>query len=501
MTTSSDPADTEIRGLSPIPLLLLSLILCGLAGAMAWGIRGQFGHETGAMIFGPLVGFTLVMLYFPGGNSLKGARAVALLSMAVGIGGSMSYGETIGLTQDYEVHRQLVVNEAGEKVYEKQWNDAAYWWGMLGLAIKGGLWMGVAGLFLGMGLGDKAYDPLEIFLMMIAAVLLLIGGIWLLNTPYQPAERILPYLYFSDDWRWEPAEFVNPRPENWGGVLLPYIAGLLYLQLVRKDRLGVLLGLWGFVAGLGFPIGQSLQAANAFDPDGFRELLPIYIGKNSWNLMECTFGLVAGTVFGFAVWFHRNRISRSAGAEPVTMPLNWEICLLLAYLFVFIIGWRYEESALGRFHEFGLVMAVVPATGIIGGRYWPFLYALPVVAMPIAVKAFRAVGLGSESVPSLIPTHVAWPLIIALPLLLLTVLAIYWARRSEQDNSASRMGAWLLLATTACYYVFNFLLERFPWHWFADWTLQTPTGMIYFYAWLILSIAAILVLVKTKRSV
>jgi len=38
------------------------LLFAALAGGMGWGIRGQYGHETGAMIAGVLVSLTLVFL-------------------------------------------------------------------------------------------------------------------------------------------------------------------------------------------------------------------------------------------------------------------------------------------------------------------------------------------------------------------------------------------------------------------------------------------------------
>jgi hypothetical protein len=53
----------------------------------------------------------------------------------------MTYGQTIGLTQD-----PALVG-----------NYAALRWGLLGLAIKGGIWIGFAGVFLGMGLGGVRY--------------------------------------------------------------------------------------------------------------------------------------------------------------------------------------------------------------------------------------------------------------------------------------------------------------------------------------------------------
>ena len=36
------------------PSLWLTLVLTAAAGGMGWGIRGQYGHETGAMIAGVL---------------------------------------------------------------------------------------------------------------------------------------------------------------------------------------------------------------------------------------------------------------------------------------------------------------------------------------------------------------------------------------------------------------------------------------------------------------
>jgi len=38
------------------------ILFPALAGGMAWGIRGQYGHETGAMMAGLLVSGTLVFL-------------------------------------------------------------------------------------------------------------------------------------------------------------------------------------------------------------------------------------------------------------------------------------------------------------------------------------------------------------------------------------------------------------------------------------------------------
>ena len=150
-----------------------SILLTAMAGAMGWGIRGQYGHETGAMIAGVLVSLVLVLLHCPQAASLPAARAVAFGTIAMGIGGSMTYGQTIGLTQNPEVIG----------------NWEAWRWGMLGLGIKGAIWIGFAGLFLGMALGGQRYFGRDAFRLMLGMFVLYAAGWWLLNQPFDPANR------------------------------------------------------------------------------------------------------------------------------------------------------------------------------------------------------------------------------------------------------------------------------------------------------------------------
>ena len=71
-----------------------------LAGGLGWGIRGQYGHETGAMIAGVLVGLVMVLLFCPNASSLAAAQAVARGAVAIGFGGCMTYGQMVGLTHN-----------------------------------------------------------------------------------------------------------------------------------------------------------------------------------------------------------------------------------------------------------------------------------------------------------------------------------------------------------------------------------------------------------------
>ena len=202
-----------------------------MAGAMGWGIRGQYGHETGAMIAGVLVSLVLVLLHCPQAASLPAARAVAFGTIAMGIGGSMTYGQTIGLTQNPEVIG----------------NWEAWRWGMLGLGIKGAIWIGFAGLFLGMALGGQRYSGRDVFRLMLGMFVLYAAGWWMLNQPFDPANRILPRVYFSASWRWQPeaGDALRPRPEVWGGLLFALIGAWAWAAWARGDRLARNLALWG----------------------------------------------------------------------------------------------------------------------------------------------------------------------------------------------------------------------------------------------------------------
>jgi hypothetical protein len=260
------------------------------------------------MIAGALVSLVLCLLFARHLPSTTVARAAAWGTVAIGFGGSMTYGQTIGLTQN--------ANMVG--------NLHAFLWGMLGLGIKGALWIGFAGAFLGMGLSGVRYrtrDVLVLYGAMLAACAL---GIAALNEPYNPAQRLLPKIYFSADWRWTPdvtPEVLKPRREVWGGFLAAMTVLLVQLAGVRRDGLAVRLGLWGLLGGaIGFPLGQCLQAGHAWHKDLFAHGWLADADKviNWWNFMETTFGATMGATLALGLWLSRHRIN--AGAAPNDPP-------------------------------------------------------------------------------------------------------------------------------------------------------------------------------------
>ena len=340
-----------------------------------------------------------------------------------------------------------------------------------------------------MGMGGRKYTPREMMWLGLAMMYLLVLGRWALNSPFDPDLRLLPTVYFSDHWRWEPEQFVKPRPEVWGGILFAFAGLLAYLEFVKRDRLARNLALWGIVGGLGFPIGQSLQAAHAWDSAAFRAYSPWQYGVNSWNMMEVTFGTFAGFVLGLGVWLNRRRISQSTATDEVTLSPNWEGWLAAIYLYLLGIGLYFPETVFILFHYHGLLMGIIPMAAIVGGRYWPFLYVFPIVAAPIAVKTFWAVCRNTD----FYGTSLGLTAIVSLPLILLTYLALDYGKRSKMGIGARPFAGIGLALTATIYFWLNFTFFSFPWQWWIDWkgwVGRANSGAIYLIAWIALTVAA-----------
>jgi len=468
--------------------LVISCGLAALAGGMGWGIRGQYGHETGAMIFGILVGFVIVLFHLPTAGSLQSARVIALFTIAIGFGGSMTYGQTVGLTMDTGVHGNIA---------DPHFNQAAYRWGMLGLAIKGGLWIGFGGIFLGMGMGGKKYRPAEMFALGLLLLGLFFAGCWLVNSPFDPAAKKLPYLYFSDHWQWEAAENVKPRREVWGGMLCSLTFMAIYIGLLKKDRLALNMCLWGMIAGLGFPLGQSFQAAANWDSTSFQNHSWWRVGINTWNLMEVTFGMFAGGSLALGIWLNRRRIVQDAPPVVESLTPAADGWLIGSYIYLLMLGWYFENSAFVMIQQYGVLMGLLPMTAVIGGRLSPFLYVFPVVAVSIVVKTFLAKFRNADYNS----TTLGLVFVVSVPLAILVWLAFYLAGKSSSGMKASQFAAIGLPVTAALYFWLNFTFLSFPWGWFTDWRgmlAQQHSGGVYVVAWLFLSLAGLFALIRQQ---
>jgi len=446
-----------------------------MAGGLGWGIRGQYGHETGAMIAGLLISLVAVLLFYGSALPLDMVRVIGWATIAIGFGGCMTYAQTVGLTHD-----PALVG-----------NGAALRWGLCGLAVKGGLWFGFFGIFLGMGLGGARYRPLELGALMIVLLGLFLVGVWCCNTPFEPAHKILPKIYFSADWRWRPevAE-LKPRREVWGGLLFACAALIIYARWWRGDRLAWNLGLWAVLGGaVGFPLGQGLQAFHAWNRDFVLQGLGAAWDSriNWWNFMETTFGAVAGGMVGFGLWRNRRLIAvpRSSSAGSVMKALlEWP--LLAVHVALLMLAEFGDWPPVAFYTEFSLVLGLIPMVLIAGGKWSPFLLPLPITLLPVAGKTLRELCYKQP----IFDPWLGWLFLLIIPVGLMGWGAVLWARQQDQGAAGkSRLPGVLLLATW-CYFYLNFAFFRFPWPW-SEWTYRTPNAVVFFLCSLGLSLAGI----------
>ncbi|MEZ6148643.1 MAG: hypothetical protein R3C09_00855 [Pirellulaceae bacterium] len=446
------------------PNLLMAMLLTAMAGGMGWGIRGQYGHQQGAMIAGVLVGLVSTLLFARRLSGLSAARVVAFTALGIAVGGSMTYGQTVGLTHD----APLVGN----------WE--ALRWGMLGLFIKGGIWIGLAGLFMGMSLGETKYPPAELALMLFSAVFLRFFGVQWLNEPYQPDLHILPWIYFSDSWVWEPNGELTPRREMWGGLLLALVVLTLYVRAVRHDILAGRMACIGFLAGgLGFSLGQCVQATHAWNPawfeGGWMGSVAPYV--NWWNMMETTFGAIFGAILALGLWSNqtwiRDELSSPEAVDSVGLSRLQEWLLLLLHTVV-LIQWTFGGiRALGMFGGLAYTMIVIPLVASSAGRLWPYMVVFPLVLIPTAGKTLRQVSFQTD----LIPAVWGWTLVVLVPVALALLAAVLMARRGQRDDAVT-LSRWGLLIVTWFYFSLNFCFFEFPWPWQA-WTGRTHSGLVF----------------------
>lgn len=462
-----------------------TVLLSAMAGGMGWGIRGQYGHETGAMIAGLLVTLVLVVRLCPEADAFLGARACAWGTIAIGIGGSMTYGQTLGLTQNAPVIG----------------NHAALAWGLLGTAVKGGAWIGFGGLFLGMGLGGVRYRPRELLLAILAALGLFFLGVWLLNSPYDPAARRLPAIYFSSTWQWFPESGpeLRPRWEVWGGLWLALVGLALWVGWGRRDRLAWRMALWGVLGGaLGFPLGQCLQAGHAWHPEWFDRgwLAPLSAHLNWWNLMETTFGFVWGGLVALGLCWHRRLIQLPAASGEAPRggnapgnpeaPATWEWIWLAVHLTLVVVGEFASWWVSDLYMDYSLVLALIPIVAVAAGRWWPWLLLLPVTLIPIAGKTLQSLAFDNAVISPF--AGVVWYVVLPLTWV---IAATWWAaRQGRQGTRAAVVLAPVLLLVTWAYFGLNFAFFRYPWPW-QPWTIRTPHALFFFLCAVCLSVACV----------
>ena len=307
------------------------ILLSALAMSVGWGIRGDYGHETGAMIPGALLGLSICL----GSGRPDWRRRATIMAMcgAIGwaFGGQMSYGRITGYTGSSSLL------------------DVTYGYGCLFLI--GGLWAGIGSAVLSLSVTQPrsylerfagllvAYWLVRVFMDLsgltawlvqtwylndtdwfAALSALLVAGIYALIVPRDRPACILIATLAIGWWAGYAIltgllglHMTPPRSDNWAGCLGLFVALLVYLAR-REDRAALMLALYGFlIGGIGFASGNlvNMLGRAQWGPMGHCQALQ---GLDYWKWMEQLFGLIMGLGVGLAF------LSRRAGIRQRLAP-------------------------------------------------------------------------------------------------------------------------------------------------------------------------------------
>jgi hypothetical protein len=254
--------------------LWVFILFPAVAMLLGWGLRGYIGGGPfGAMIPGAFVALTLSMLL--NHSTAFAATAACFGAIAIGYGGEMTYGVTLGHARD----------------------EAMRHWGFLGVTIKGGVWGLLGGAVLGTGLIHRSLERRHIVIALLITVIASAIGIALINEP-----RLLDFSTRGDE----------SRGESWGGLLFAAVAFLAYITSVGKGEskyVPVTFAILGLIGGaIGFGCGTLWLA---YGPP------TKWVGW--WKMMEFSFGFSFGAFLGLAGWLNRDRL-RAAANEGVEQP-------------------------------------------------------------------------------------------------------------------------------------------------------------------------------------
>ena len=226
-----------------VPFRWRELVTVVLAVALAWGLRGQHGHEKGAAVAGAMIGLSLAAV--TEGAAWIGAAVIG--SLAFAIGGALSYGRFV------------------EPAYRGSWEAIG------SLALIGFSWGGLGALGLGLGLALPRYRLWE--------RIAIAGGLFLV-------------WFLVDRLMW--GRLSGPedlRTREMMAVILLGVWALLsaYVGVWRRDATSLKLAVAGAVGfGLGFPLAAWIQGW------GSGTGLPL----DWWKTAEHLIGLCGGICLG-----------------------------------------------------------------------------------------------------------------------------------------------------------------------------------------------------------
>lgn len=245
------------------------LFVSGLLISFAWPVRGQFGHEWGALIPGALAAFSAAALRPAALWRRSFAPAVIFGSLGFSIGGAFGYGALVN----------AVINSPSLSDVLPQ---------LAHIFLIGAVWGGLGMAFMGFG-----FTRTEA----------LLGDLMVLACAAAAAWAAVEILH------------AGGREYFWYGGSLAVI--YFYNLFLKKSRLITIFTLYGFLGfGLGFLIAVIILWAGTQG----------HLGGTWWQLRDQIWGLIGGISVMTAVM-------RAAGKGETPVPVSAEWFSKLAFVF------------------------------------------------------------------------------------------------------------------------------------------------------------------------
>lgn len=287
--------------------------------SVGWGLRGDYGHEAGAMMPGALFGMALCLAAGRADWTRRGATIAALCAVGWAFGGQMSYGIVIGYTADSALANVL--------------------YGYANLFVIGALWGAVGCGILGLGLTlrrseldafvgpliavyagwklldfsgatdwlDARWNPYDTDWVAASSALLVAAVYGAVSRQSRSACRLIVAL--AAGW-WLGFGLLTivcglrmtpPRSDNWAGCVGLCAALGAYLWRTRHRAALSLMSFGALAGGAGFAVGDFVQMLGRAQW-GVIGRVPALQGLGYWKWMEQLFGLLmgAGVALGVA---------------------------------------------------------------------------------------------------------------------------------------------------------------------------------------------------------
>lgn len=365
-------------------------LFVALAVALAWGIRGDFGHMLGAMYPGAIL--LLALAYVSGQESLIRSMPVLAAASALGIGygGNMSYGLLHGYAQADTFKN--------------------YGYGFFALFLEGGAWGFYGAALVGMILERSRAKWID----------------WAGGVAVMVVSSFLMYWLVFEAMGFD----INPPRSNSALAQIGGAIGLFGWFLYRKLPVATRASMLGFVGfGLGMAGGRLI--GNVFhNAEGSFEI-------NHWNTMEVSCGLIGGFVVAYGMLGMRFRDRATDRALTVWDGVAAVFVLGMIPLLHLLTrikgddraGWGTKLAELGSSWTSNGVsgsLQVVVVIGFVGAGLWIYgqatekerWSALPVLWLSFVMllfQNFRALYFFTPSRPGYINMHsIFWLLFIAM---------------------------------------------------------------------------------------